>query len=212
MLSVSEIFYSIQGESSYAGLPCAFVRLAGCNLQCKYCDTPHSFKKGNRYGIDKIVDMIDAFDCSLVEITGGEPLIQEETPALAQVFLEKGYKVLLETNGTQNINLIKGNVTRIMDIKTPGSGEHEKTDWANINRLDKNDEVKLVLTSRSDYDWSKNIIQQFGLDTKVPVLLSPVHDALPPPELARWILEDRLNVRLQLQFHKILWPNENKGK
>lgn len=212
MLKVSEIFLSIQGESSFAGLPCAFVRLAGCNLQCKYCDTAHSFKKGKPYSVQKTISLIREFDCPLVEITGGEPLIQEETPLLAQALLDEGFRVLMETNGTKNIDLIKGNVTRIMDIKTPGSGESDKTDWRNINRLDKNDEVKFVLTSRADYDWAKNIVRQYGLDQKVPLLFSPVHDLLEPAELSRWILEDLINVRLQLQIHKVIWPNEDKGK
>jgi 7-carboxy-7-deazaguanine synthase len=212
MLKVSEIFLSIQGESSFAGLPCAFVRLAGCNLRCKYCDTAHSFKKGKPYSVQKTISLIREFDCPLVEIAGGEPLIQEETPLLSQALLDEGFRVLMETNGTKNIDLIKGTVTRIMDIKTPGSGESDKTDWRNINRLDKNDEVKFVLTSRADYDWAKNIVRQYGLDQKVPLLFSPAHDHLEPAELSRWILEDRINVRLQLQIHKVIWPNEEKGK
>ena len=212
MLKISEIFVSIQGESSFAGLPCAFIRLAGCNLRCKYCDTAHAYKKGKPYSIDKIIAIIREFDCPLVEITGGEPLLQEETPQLTEALLDNGFRVLMETNGTKNIDHIKGNVTRIMDIKTPGSGESDKTDWTNINRLDKNDEVKFVLTSRSDYDWAKNTIRQYGLDKKVPLLFSPVHELLEPSQLSRWILEDRINVRLQLQIHKIIWPDEEKGK
>lgn len=212
MLKISEIFYSIQGESSFAGLPCSFVRLAGCNLRCKYCDTPQSFTQGQNLPVEQIIDLISDYGCSLVEITGGEPLIQRETPQLAETLLSKGYKILLETNGTQNIDIIQSDVTRIMDIKTPGSGESEKTEWNNIDRLDRKDEVKFVLTSRSDYDWSKEILQQFRLTKKCAVLFSPAHGMCDPAELARWILEDRLLVRLQLQYHKIIWPNDVKGR
>jgi len=213
VLKVNEIFYSIQGESSYAGYPCVFVRLTGCNLRCTYCDTKYAYEKGTNMTIGKILDTVSRYECPLVEITGGEPLLQEETPQLAKALLEKGFQVLVETNGTQNIDLLKDNVVRIVDIKTPGSGESDKTDWKNLDRLYKDDEIKFVLVNFSDYEWAKGIVRRYNLTQKVTVLFSPASGVnLDPAELAQWILDDRLNVRLQLQFHKILWPDKDRGK
>lgn len=162
--------------------------------------------------VNKIIDSVNKYDCPLILITGGEPLLQEETPLLAQNLIDQRFKVLIETNGTQNINLIKSSAVRIVDIKTPGSSESDKTDWMNIKWLDERDQVKFVLTSKSDYDWSKQVILNYGLIDRVSVLFSPVLGILNPPDLARWILEDRLHVRLQLPLHKILWPDETSGK
>ncbi len=213
MLKVNEIFYSIQGESSYAGYPCVFVRLTGCNLRCTYCDTKYAYEKGTNMTIGKILDTVSRYECPLVEITGGEPLLQEETPQLAKALLEKGFQVLVETNGTQNIDLLKDNVVRIVDIKTPSSGESDKTDWKNLDRIYKDDEIKFVLVNFSDYEWAKGIVRRYNLTQKVTVLFSPASGVnLDPAELAQWILDDRLNVRLQLQFHKILWPDKDRGK
>jgi 7-carboxy-7-deazaguanine synthase len=212
VLKVNEIFYSIQGESSYWGFPCVFIRLTGCNLRCKYCDTKYAYKRGTKMTVNKIIDSVSKYDCPLVLITGGEPLLQEETPLLVQNLIDLRFKVLIETNGTQNINLIKSSAIRVVDIKTPGSGESDKTDWMNIKWLDERDQVKFVLTSRSDYDWSKQVILNYGLIDRVSVLFSPVFGILNPPDLARWILDDRLHVRLQLSLHKILWPDETSGK
>jgi len=213
VLKVNEIFYSIQGESSYAGLPCVFVRLTGCNLRCTYCDTKYAYKKGTNMTIKKIADTVSQYECPLVEITGGEPLLQEETPHLAKVLSEKGFHVLVETNGTQNIDLLKDNVVRIVDIKTPGSGESDKTDWKNLDRLYKDDEVKFVLVNFSDYEWAKNIVRRYNLTEKVTVLFSPATGGeLVTAEVAQWILDDGLNVRLQLQLHKIIWPDKDRGR
>ena len=212
MLKVNEIFYSIQGESSYAGFPCIFIRLTGCNLNCTYCDTRYAFKKGTNMTIEKILKSVNQFECPLVEITGGEPLLQAETSQLAQRLSDSGYRVIVETNGTQNIDRLPVNVSCIMDIKCPGSGEEKKTDWANIHRLDRNDEVKFVLTSRADYLWATEIIRGYGLTEKVPILLSPVLGKLEPAEIARWMLEDGLDVRLQLQMHKIIWPEGKRSR
>ena len=212
MLKVNEIFYSIQGESSCAGLPCVFIRLTGCNLRCTYCDTKYAYKKGKNMAVDQIVEQVSQYECPLVEITGGEPLLQEDTSQLAKSLADDGLRVLVETNGTQNIDSLKEGIVRIVDIKTPGSGEADKTDWKNLDRLDRQDEVKFVLTSQADYDWTKEVIRRHRLDDRVTVFLSPVLRRLDPSELARWILKDRLNVRLQLQLHKILWPNQEGGK
>lgn len=210
MLKVNEIFYSIQGESSFAGYPCVFIRLTGCNLRCTYCDTQYAYKKGTDYDIPTILELVGKTDCRFVEITGGEPLLQDKTPYLAAALCEAGYRVIVETNGTQNIDRLKSPVTRVMDIKTPGSGESEKTDWMNIKRLDARDEIKFVLTSRADYDWAKETIKQYGLEGKC-VHFSPVHTGLDRTELARWILEDQLNVHLHIQLHRILWPDKDRG-
>jgi len=212
MLKVNEIFYSIQGESSYSGFPCVFIRLTGCNLRCKYCDTRYAYRRGVRMTVDRIVNSVSEYECPLIQITGGEPLLQEETPRLARNLTENGFRVLAETNGTQNIDSLKEGIVRIVDIKTPGSGEADKTDWKNLDRLDRQDEVKFVLTSQADYDWTKEVIRRHRLDDRVTVFLSPVLRRLDPSELARWILKDRLNIRLQLQLHKILWPNQEGGK
>ena len=212
MLKVNEIFYSIQGESSYVGFPCIFIRLTGCNLRCTYCDTKYAYKKGKSRTVNKIIETVTKYECSLVEITGGEPLFQEETPKLARSLLDRGFRVLVETNGTQNIDRLPAEVVCIMDIKCPGSGEEKKTDWSNIQRLDHKDEVKFVLTSVDDYLWANEIIRGYRLTDKVTVLLSPVLGKLDPTEVVRWMLADGLNARLQLQIHKILWPEELKSK
>ena len=212
LLKVNEIFYSIQGESSFAGKPCIFIRLAGCNLRCFYCDTTYAYSDGKTMSIDEIVNQVQKYTCPLVEITGGEPLLQDETPLLANMLLEKKYTVLVETNGTKNIDSLPSDVIRIVDIKTPASGEDGQTDWDNINRLKTTDEVKFVLMNKADYDWTKEKISQFEITKKAQVHLSPVNNKLAPAELAEWILKDRLDVRLQVQLHKILWPGNERGK
>jgi len=211
LVKVNEIFYSIQGESSYAGFPCVFIRLTGCNLNCTYCDTKYARKKGRKMSFEKILKAVGRYDTPLVEITGGEPLLQEDTPQLVQVLLDKGYRVLIETNGTQNIDRLPAGVICIMDIKCPGSGEEKKTDWANIQRLNKKDEAKFVLSSRADYLWATQMIRGYRLQDKVKVLLSPVQEKLDPAEIAHWILQDGLNVRLHLQLHKVLWPDKSRN-
>jgi 7-carboxy-7-deazaguanine synthase len=212
MLKINEIFYSIQGESSFAGYPCVFIRLAGCNLRCSYCDTRYAYDEGDEISIDSIMHTVKEYNCRRVEITGGEPLLQEETVNLARKLLNNQYQVLIETNGSKNINVLPDGVIRIMDVKCTGSGENDKMDWENLNRLNFRDEVKFVLTSRKDYDEAKQVIQKYNLIGRSKVLLSPVEGMLPIAKLAGWILNDSLDVRLQLQLHKIIWPEEAKGR
>ncbi len=212
MIKVNEIFYSIQGESSYAGYPCVFIRLTGCNLRCSYCDTKYAYKNGNSMNIDRIVEIVERYECPLVEITGGEPLIQEETPVLVNSLLERGYKVLVETNGTKNINVLAKDAVCILDIKCPASGESDKTDWDNIYRLGPGDEVKFVLSNIDDYEWAKEIIRKYKLTDRAVVHFSPLLGSLEPAEIAKRILNDWLNVHLQVQLHKIIWPEENRGR
>jgi 7-carboxy-7-deazaguanine synthase len=212
LLKVNEIFYSIQGESSFSGIPFVFVRLTGCNLRCTYCDTKYAYKEGEEKSVEQIFKEVKKYKCHYVEITGGEPLIQDETPFLVDYLVDKGFNVLLETNGTKDINIISDKATIIMDVKCPLSGESDKIDWENIKRLGKKDEVKFVVAEKSDYDWAKRIITEKDLIYKARVLLSPVKGKLDPAVLAEWILKDNLKVRFQLQLHKILWPGEKKGR
>ena len=211
-LVVSEIFRSIQGESTWAGLPCVFVRLTGCNLRCSWCDTAYAFEGGTVMALDDVVGCVAEFSCSLVEITGGEPLLQEQCPVLARRLLDAGKTVLCETNGALPIDLLPEGVIRIMDLKCPGSGECEGNDWANIDRLSPEDEVKFVLAGRGDYEWSRDVVRKYDLASRCgAVLFSPVMGALEPRSMAEWILEDELSVRLQLQLHKLVWGPEAKG-
>ena len=212
MLKVNEIFLSIQGESTYAGLPCVFIRLTGCNLRCSYCDTAYAYEEGTFWLIRDIVKAVSIHEIPLVEITGGEPLEQEETPQLAGSLLESGFSVLVETNGTKDISLLPAGVIRIMDIKCPGSADQEKTDWANLDRLSAHDEVKFVLCGEADYIWAREIVKKHRLAGRVEVLFSPAQGRLNPADLSAWILRDRLSVRLQLQIQKILWPESDRAK
>jgi 7-carboxy-7-deazaguanine synthase len=212
MLRVTEIFHSIQGESSRVGIPCVFIRLTGCNLRCSYCDTAYAWTGGSDRTLERIVERVESFGCLLVEITGGEPLAQEETPGLARRLLEAGYTVLVETNGTFDIGRLPAGVVRIMDVKCPGSGESAKTIWKNLERLGPEDEVKFVISDAADYLWAKDVIRSNGLEPKTRVLLSPASGRMDPALLAEWMLGDRLNVRLQLPLHKILWPEADRGR
>ncbi|HHT9120191.1 MAG TPA: radical SAM protein [Candidatus Hypogeohydataceae bacterium YC41] len=205
-LKVNEIFKSIQGESTYAGLPCSFIRLTGCNLRCSYCDTVYAFEKGIDMSFDEILSDMELLGCNLIEITGGEPLHQEGTSEVVKELLGQGYKVLVETNGTLNIDVLPEGTVRIVDIKCPGSGMAERMDWKNMERLWKTDEVKFVLSSREDYEWSKVIIDKYALTEKSKVLMSVAFGRLEPRPLAHWILQDGLEVRLQLQLHRYIWP------
>ena len=212
-LKVNEIFYSIQGESSYAGRACVFVRLTGCNLRCTYCDTTHAYQDGQDLEIGDIINRVAAYQCTLVEITGGEPLIQEETPSLIRGLLQRGYEVLLETNGTQDISTVDDRCVKIVDVKCPSSGEADKNDPLNLTRLTDRDEIKFVIGGREDYDYAKNILDRIQLKPSrlAKVLFAPVFGAVEPSVLAEWILQDRLNVRLQLQLHKYIWDPERRG-
>ncbi len=211
MLKVNEIFKSIQGESTFAGLPCAFVRLAGCNLRCSFCDTTYAYDEGTEMSVEEVIGAVENLGCNLVEITGGEPLLQKDVCTLADRLLRKKYRVLVETNGSLNINLLPYGVIRIMDIKCPDSGMLDKMDWDNINRLKHPDEVKFVISSRMDYEWAKEIINRYKLTDKAVVLISPTFGRLEPKEVAEWLIEDNSKARLQLQIHKYVWsPVDNE--
>ena len=211
-VTVSEVFYSIQGESTWTGLPCAFVRLAGCNLRCRWCDTAYAWEGGETRTIAEVTAEAVSYGANLTEITGGEPLLQEGTPLLAQELLDLGQIVLCETNGTLPIDRLPAGVVRIMDIKCPGSGCHEETDWANIARLNERDEVKFVIAGRADYEWARDIIMQNSLvDRCRAVLAAPASGGQSARELAQWILMDALPVRLQIQVHKVVWPGGTEG-
>ena len=213
MLKVNEIFKSIQGESTYAGLPCTFVRLAGCNLRCTYCDTNYAYYYGKELSDEEIISKIEEYGVNIVEFTGGEPLLQEETPPLIKTLLDKGHKVLIETNGSICIGCLDKRLTIIMDIKTPKSGMSERMDFKNLELIKKNDEIKFVLLNESDYIWAKDIISKYNLLSKTKnILMSPAYGVLSPKTLASWILRDNLPVRVQLQIHKYIWaPEENEG-
>jgi 7-carboxy-7-deazaguanine synthase len=211
-MTVTEIFKSVQGESTWAGLPCGFVRLTGCNLRCAWCDTQYAYEDGTEMAVDDVVKRVRQFGCSLVEITGGEPLIQEESITLAERFLDMEMTVLCETNGTQAIDRLPGGVIRIMDMKCPSSGANDSIDWKNIDRLGPGDEVKFVIADRGDYDWSREVVSRYGLSGRCnAVLFSPVTERLEPKQLAEWILKDRLGVRFQLQLHKVVWGPDTRG-
>jgi 7-carboxy-7-deazaguanine synthase len=212
VLSVNEIFYSIQGESTYAGKPCVFVRLAGCDLRCSWCDTPYAFTEGRKMSIEDILHQVGEYGTPLVEVTGGEPLLQEEVYPLLERLLDSGRTVLLETGGQIDVSRVPGAVIKVMDVKCPASGESDKVAWANIERLGSRDEVKFVIQDRGDYEFARDTIQRHALDRRcAAVLLSPVHGVLDPKHLSEWILEDRLPVRLQLQLHKHIWGANVRG-
>jgi Organic radical activating enzymes len=211
MLKINEIYYSIQGESTKAGLPCVFVRLTFCNLRCTYCDTEYAFYEGRDLSIGDIKEEVRKYNCSLVEISGGEPLFQAESYILMKQLADDGFEVLLETGGSLPINNIDQRVKIIMDLKTPSSGMLKKNMYENINYLKKDDEVKFVIGSREDYLWSKQIIEKYDLNKKNAILFSVVFGKLLPIELVNWILEDKLNVRFQLQLHKFIWKPEERG-
>jgi 7-carboxy-7-deazaguanine synthase len=209
---VNEIFHSIQGESLYAGLPCVFVRLSGCNLRCSYCDTRYAYEDGELMNVDEIVSRMAGYGCQLVEITGGEPLLQDETPVLVTKLLSAEYKVLLETNGSLDISRVDRKCIKIMDIKCPSSHESNNVHMENLLHLDAGDQIKFVIADEKDYRYAKNILSL--IPKKIPmnhILFSPVHGKLPPKRLARWILSDHLKVRLQLQLHKMIWPDIERG-
>ncbi len=210
-LLIHEIYKSIQGESSWAGWGCVFVRLTGCPLRCRYCDTPQAFDGGTWMTVDEIVSAVVGMGGKLVEITGGEPLMQLACGALAAALLAREYTVLCETSGSLPIDRLPDGVIRIMDIKCPSSGESHRNDWANIDRLQARDEVKFVIGDREDFDWAAEVIGRYGLDRRCTVLLSPVHDRCEPRQLVEWMLEKQLPVRFQLPLHKIIWEPEATG-
>ncbi|MEA2038486.1 MAG: radical SAM protein [Thermodesulfobacteriota bacterium] len=213
VLRVNEIFYSIQGESSYAGRACVFVRLTGCNLRCSYCDTTYAYDEGDDLEIDEIIDRVGSYKCRLVEVTGGEPLIQAETPSLIHDLVKQGYKVLLETNGSQDISKVHEDCVRILDIKCPSSGEEQSNDLENLSRLSDHDEIKFVIGDRGDYDYAVTILHRAKHKALRinRVFFSPVFGKMTPRTLAGWILEDHIDVSLHLQLHKLIWSHEKRG-
>ncbi len=212
-LEVSELFFSIQGESSYAGQPCVFIRLSGCNLRCRYCDAGYTYEEpGTPRDIGEILSFAGQYPGFPVEITGGEPLLQKNVYPLMEELLKAGRKVLLETNGSINLARVPAGVARIMDVKCPGSNMHEHLKKENLGLLGPGDELKFVLCSRTDYDWAAALIRKTALNKSVTIHFSPVQGELDPARLAEWLLEDRLPVRLQLQLHKIIWPGIDRGK
>lgn len=211
MLVVNEIFFSIQGESTYAGLPCVFIRLTYCNIRCSYCDTEYAFYEGNEMSIDEILAEVKKYECNLVEVTGGEPLFQKESLELMKRLCDEGYKVLLETSGSLPINEVDKRVTLIMDLKTPSSKMMKKNLYSNIDYLKQDDEVKFVIGTREDYEWAKEIINKYELTKKCQVLMGCVFGQLENVELAQWILEDKLPVRFQMQLHKYIWEPTKRG-
>jgi 7-carboxy-7-deazaguanine synthase len=212
VLSVNEIFYSIQGESTYAGKPCVFVRLAGCDLRCSWCDTPYAFNEGEKMSVDDVMKKVEGYRSPLVEVTGGEPLLQEDVYPLMERLLESGRTVLLETGGQIDVGRVPGGVIKVVDVKCPASGESAKVEWANIDRLGSRDQVKFVIQDRADYEFARETVWRHALDRRcAAVLFSPVHGVLDPKTLSEWILEDHLPVRLQLQIHKHIWGADVRG-
>jgi len=212
MLTINEIFHSIQGESTHTGRPCVFVRLTACDLRCSWCDTPYAFTEGRKMPVDDVVAQVESFGCDLVEITGGEPLLQRDVYPLMHRLLEAGRSVMLETGGHLSIADVPAGVIRIVDVKCPASGESAKNHWANLDLLTKADEVKFVIQDRADYEFARGVVAAHDLVERTgAVLFSPVHGGLPAKELAAWILADKLKVRLQLQAHKYIWGADVRG-
>jgi 7-carboxy-7-deazaguanine synthase len=212
LLTINEIFHSVQGESTYAGRPCVFVRLTACDLRCSWCDTPYAFYEGSKRSLDEVMGEVDRFGCSLVEVTGGEPLLQEDVYPLMQGLLERGKTVLLETGGHRSTERVPAEVVTILDVKCPGSGEVERNDWNNLDRLRPHDEVKFVVNDRADYEFARDVIARHALAERAAAIhLSPVHGVLDPKTLSEWVLADGLPVRVQLQLHKYIWSPTTRG-
>jgi 7-carboxy-7-deazaguanine synthase len=211
-LQICELFAGIQGESTYAGQPCGFIRVDGCNLRCVWCDTAYAFEGGNTMSVKEILEVVESWQLPLVEITGGEPLLQSGCIPLAEALLAAGYATLIETNGSQPIDVLPDGVVRIMDIKCPGSGMSDRMHWPNVEALTEQDEVKFVLADRADYDWALEVLRRYDLAARCKAIhLSPVSGSLDAAQLAAWVLEDRPPARLQLQLHKIIWPADMRG-
>ena len=212
MLTINEIFHSIQGESTYAGAPCVFVRLTACDLRCTWCDTPYAFTEGAKRTVADVVGEVMAFGCRLVEITGGEPLLQEDVYPLMAELRARGLTVLLETGGHISVARVPEGVVKVIDVKCPASGESARNHWPNLDLLAPGDEVKFVIRDRADFEFARGVVARHGLAGKcAAVLFSPVHGVLPPLDLASWILADRLAVRLQLQVHTYIWGAHARG-
>jgi len=211
MLTVNEIFHSIQGESTRSGHPCVFVRLTACDLRCTWCDTPYAFHEGRKMSVEEVVKAVDEYGCPLVEITGGEPLLQDEVYPLMQRLLDGGHTVMLEAGGHRPIDRVPAPVIKVVDVKCPGSGEADKNYWPNLERLAAHDEVKFVIADRADYEFARDVVGKKLKDRSNPILLSPVHGTLDPKQLSEWVLADRLPVQVQLQLHKFIWHPSTRG-
>jgi 7-carboxy-7-deazaguanine synthase len=209
-MRITEIFFSIQGEGTRAGRPCAFVRFTGCDLRCRYCDTAYAFHGGEDLSREEIIAALERYPCKLVLLTGGEPMLQRELPDLARDLLARGYEVTVETHGQRPLDALPREVVRIVDVKTPGSGE-VATDLSYLDGLAPHDEVKFVVCSEDDWRWSLDVIQRHRLDRRCPVLVSPVHGLVDPRDLARWLLASGVEARLNLQLHKLVWGAEARG-
>jgi len=211
-LTINEIFYSIQGESTRAGRPCVFVRLTACDLRCTWCDTSYAFYEGRKQSVDEVMSEVERYDCPLVEITGGEPLLQADVYELMDRLLATGRTVLLETGGHRSIDRVPADVVKVLDIKCPGSGESDKNDWDNLDRMAPHDEVKFVIKDRADYEFARNVVRRRNLAARcAAVLMSPVHGELDPKTLSEWMLGDSVPARLQLQLHKYIWTPSTRG-
>ena len=212
-MRITEIFYSIQGESSYAGRPCAFVRLTWCNLRCAWCDSEYTFTGGTEMSVDEVLERVRGFGCQLVEVTGGEPLVQKrECTELVRRLCDEGFTVLIETGGSLDVSVLDSRAIRILDVKCPGSGEAERNFWPNLERLNPQDEIKFVIKDRADFDYALEVIEKYRLAQREPfVLMSPVWGAVEWKDLAEWILQSGVRARLQLQMHKLIWGPDTKG-
>lgn len=212
MLTINEIFHSIQGESTHAGRPCVFVRLTACDLRCSWCDTTYAFHEGRRMSVDEVVDRVRSYGCDVVEITGGEPLLQKDVYPLMQRLLDDGRTVMIETGGHLSVDAVPPAVIRVIDVKCPGSGEAAKNHWANLEQLRATDEIKFVIQDRGDYEYARDVVTGRNLAARChAVLFSPVHGVQDAKALAEWVLADRLAVRVQLQTHKFIWHPETRG-
>lgn len=212
MLTINEIFHSIQGESTFAGRPCVFVRLTACDLRCSWCDTEYAFHEGRKRSLEDVLAEVDRYDCPLVEVTGGEPLLQEGVYPLMERLLGAGRTVLLETGGHRSTARVPAEVVTVLDVKCPGSGEAHRMEWSNLERLRPQDEVKFVVADRADYDYARDVVARYDLASRAAAIhFSPAHASLHPRTLSEWVLADRLPVRVQLQVHKVIWPADARG-
>lgn len=211
MLKINEIFFSIQGEGSNQGRPCVFIRLTGCNLRCAYCDTSYAFSEGTLMSTGEIFQKIKSFDCKLIEITGGEPLMQNEVTDLMDFLCEKNYEIMIETNGSRLIDKINKQVKIILDFKCPSSGMFHHNNFDNLKYLKQGDDIKFVIGDRNDFEWASGILKKYELQNKYNVLFSTVFKKLPNHQLAKWILDEKLDVKMHLQLHKYIWEPDRRG-